>query len=109
MCYCYFCKYAWVVPLKDKEGITITNAFWKILDESGRKPIKIWVDKRSEFYNKSMKSWLQDNDIEMHSTHNEEKSVVAEKFVRTLKNKIYRYMTSISNNLYTGKLDEKVN
>ena len=52
-------KYDWVIPLKDKKGITITNAFQKILDESNRKPNKIWVDKASEFYNKSMKSRLE--------------------------------------------------
>ena len=54
-----YSKYAWVIPLKDKKVITITNAFQKILDESDRKPNKIWVDKGSEFYNRSMKSWLQ--------------------------------------------------
>ena len=54
-----FSEYAWVIPLKDKRGITITNAFKKILDESNRKPNKIWVDKVSEFYNRSMKSWLK--------------------------------------------------
>ena len=63
--------------------------FQKILDESGRKPNKIWVDKGSEFYNRSRKSWLQDNDTEMYSTHNEGKSVVAARFIRTLKNKFY--------------------
>ena len=52
-----YSKYAWVIPLKDKKGITITNAFQKILDESNRKPNKIWVDKGSEFYNRSMKAW----------------------------------------------------
>ena len=91
-----FCKYAWVVPLKDKKGITITNAFQKILKESNRKTNKIWVDKGSEFYNSSFKKWLKDNDIEMYSIHNEGKSVVAERFIRTLKNKIYKYMTAIS-------------
>ena len=65
-----FSKYEWVVPLKDKNGITITNAFQKILKESNRKPNKIWVDKGSEFYNSSIKKWLKDNDIEMHSIHN---------------------------------------
>ena len=48
-----FSKYAWVVLLKDKKGISIVNAFQKILKESDRKPIKIWVDKGSEFYNNS--------------------------------------------------------
>ena len=104
-----FSKYAWVIPLKDKKGITITNAFQKILDESNRKPNKIWVDKGSEFYNRSMKSWLEKNDIEMYSTHNEGKSVVAERFIRTLKNKIYKYMTSISKTVCIDKLDDIVN
>ena len=70
-----------------------------------RKPNKILVDKISEFYNNSFKKWLQDNDIEMYSTHNEGKSVIAERFIRTLKNKIYKYMTSISKNVYIDKLD----
>ena len=104
-----FSKYAWVVPLKDKKGITITNAFQKILKESNRKPNKIWVDKGSEFYNSSVKKWLKDNDIEMYSIHNEGKSVVAERFIRTLKNKIYKYMTAISKNVYIDKLDDIVN
>ena len=65
-----FSKYAWVVPLKDKKGVSIFKAFEKILNESERKPNKIWVDKGSEFYNSSFKKWLQDNDIVMYSTHN---------------------------------------
>ena len=56
-----------------------------------------------------MKSWLQDNDIEMYSTHNKGKSVVAEIFIRTLKNKMYKYMSPVSKNLYTDKLDYVVN
>ena len=70
----------------------------------GRKPNKISVDKGSEFYNNSFKKWLKDNDIEMYSIHNEGKSVVAERFIRTLKNKIYKYMTAISKNVYINKL-----
>ena len=84
-----FGKYAFVVPLKDKKGTTIVNAFQSILDNSKRKPNKIWVDQGSEFYNKSFKIRSKDNSIEMHSTHNEGKSAVAERFIRTLKNKIY--------------------
>ena len=90
-----FSKYAWVVPLKDKKGVSIVNAFQKILKESNKKPNKMWVDKGSEFYNNSFKTWLQDNDIEMYSSHNEGKSVVAERFIKTLKTKIYKYMTAI--------------
>ena len=54
-----YSKHAWAIPLKDKKSITITNALQKALKESNRKPNKIWVDKRSEFYNRSMKSWLE--------------------------------------------------
>ena len=71
---------------------------------SGRKPNKIWVDKG--FYNNSFKKWLKDNNIEMYLTHNEGKSVVAERFIRTLKTKIYKYMTSVSKNVYIDKLDD---
>ena len=83
-----FSKYAWVVSLKDKKGISIVKAFQIILKQSNsRKPNKIWVEKGSEFYNASFKKWLQDNDIVMYSTHNEGKYVVAERFIRTLKSK----------------------
>ena len=54
-----FSKYAWVFPLKDKKGETIVNAFQKVLDKPKRKPNRIWVDKGSEFYNRSMESWLE--------------------------------------------------
>ena len=104
-----FSKYAWVVPLKDKKGISVVTAFQSILKQSNRKPNKIWVDKGSEFYNASFKKWLQDNDIVMYSTHSEGKFVVAERFIRTLKIKIYKHMTSISKNVYIDKLDDIVN
>ena len=76
--------------LKDKKGTSIVNAFEKIISEK-RKPNKIWVDQGSKFYNQSFKDFLKINNIEMYSTFNEGKSVVAERFVRTLKNKIYDY------------------
>ena len=114
-----FSKYAWVVPLKDEKGISIVKAFQIILKQSSRrakgtsaqhiKPNKIWVGKGSEFYNAFFKKWLRDNDIVMYSTHNEGKSVVAERFIRTLKSKIYKYMISISKNVYVNKLDDIVN
>ena len=77
-------KYAWDVPLKDKKGTGIVNAFQKIISE-GRKPNKIWVDQGSEFYNNSFKDFLKISNIEMYSTYNEGKSVVAVRFIRTLK------------------------
>ena len=92
-----FSKCAWGVPLKDKKDIIITEAFQKVLDESGGKLSKIWVDKGSEFYSKSLKSWLQISNIEIHSTHNEGKSV-PERCIRilgTLKNKTCKYMAQI--------------
>ena len=104
-----FKKNAWVASLDDKKGITINNAFQKMLDQSKRNPNKIWVDKDSEFWNSTMKSWLQDDDIEVHSTHNVGKSVVAERFIRTVENKIYKYMTSILKNEYINRLDDIVN
>ena len=104
-----FSKYAWVVPSKDQKGTTIVNAFQKILKESESKSNKIGVDKGSEIYNNLFKKWLKDNDIEMYLIHNGGKSVVAERFIRTLKNKIYKYMTAISKNVYIDKLDDIVN
>ena len=82
--------------MKDKKGITITYAFQKTLKESNRKSNKIWVNKGSEFYNISVKKLLEDNNIEMYSIHNEGKSAVAERFIRSLKTNIYKYMTSVS-------------
>ena len=72
-----FSKYAWLIPVKDKKGITITKAFQKVLKESNRKLNKIWVDKSCEFYNRLTKSWLEKNDTEMYLKHNEGKSVVS--------------------------------
>ena len=92
-----------------KKGISIVDPFQKILDKSGRQPNKIWLDKGSEFYNNSFKKWLKDHDIEMYLIHNEGKSVVAERFIRTLKTRICKYMTSISRNVYIDELDDKVN
>ena len=76
-----------VVPLKDKRGITIVNAFQKIISKE-RKPNKIWVDQDSEFYNNIFKRFLKINKIAMYSTYNE--SVVTERFIRTLKNSCFK-------------------
>ena len=103
-----FSKYAWIIPLKDKKGTSIVNAFKKIISK-GRKQIKIWVDQGSEFYNQSFKDFLKINNIEMYSTFNEGKSVVAERFIRTLMNKIFKHMTAISKNVYFDVLNDIVN
>ena len=83
-----FSKYAWAVPIKEKKGVSIVNSFEKIISKE-RKPNKIWVDQGSEFYNNTFKDFLKINNIEMYSTYNEGKSVVAKRFIRTLKNKIF--------------------
>ena len=103
-----FSKFAWVVPLKYIIGISIVDAFQKILDKSGGKPNKILADKGSEFYNNSFIKWLKDKDIEVFSIHNEVKTVVAEGFIRTLKTKIYKYLALMSKNVYIDKLDDIV-
>ena len=93
--------------------------FYKIIKQSNRrakgtsaqhvKPSKIWVDQGSEFYNRVFNKWLSDNDIIMYSTFNEGKSVVAERFIRTLKNKLYKHMAATDKNVYYDVLDDVVN
>ena len=71
--------------------------------------INLWVDQGGEFYNNVFEKWLSDNDINMYSTYNEGKSVVAERFIRTLKNKLYKHMTATGKNVYYNVLDDIVN
>ena len=78
------------------------------MNSSKRKLNKIWVDQGSEYYNSQFKKWLKKNNIEMYSTHNEGKSFIAERFIRTLENKIFKHMTSISKNVYFDVLDDIV-
>ena len=103
-----FSRYAWVVGLREKKGVSIVNRFQSILQKSKRKPSKIWVDHGSEFYNNAFKNFLKNNGIEMYSTHNEGKSVIAERFIKTLKNKIYKHMTTVGKNVYFDVLDHIV-
>ena len=72
----------------------IVNAFQKIISQ-GRKPNKTWVDQGREVYDNSFKDFLKINNIGIYSTYNEGKSVVTDRFVRTLKNKIFKHMTAI--------------
>ena len=110
-----FSKYAWVVPFKDKKGVSIVTVFQSFLKQSNRrakgtsaqhvKPNKIWVDKGSEFHNASFKKWLQDNGLLCIQQIMKENLLLL-KGIRTLKRKIYKYMTSISKNVYINKLDD---
>ena len=72
--------------------------FKKILNRSKCKPNKIWVDEGSKFLNRLIKSWLEKNDTEMYSIHNEGKSAIAERLIETLKIKTYKYTTSVLKN-----------
>ena len=97
--------------------MTIVNAFQKVLDKSGRRQrqsknvnqTKYGLKQEVNFTKVLCKKWLKDNDIEMYSIHNEGISVVPERFIRTLKTKIYKYMTSVSKHVYIDKLDDIVN
>ena len=79
-----------------------------MLDESGCRSKKIWLKKGNEFYNRYFESWLQGNNTEMYSTYIEGKSVVAEWFIRTMRNKIYKYIIAVSKNVYIDVLDDIV-
>ena len=104
-----YSKHAFVIPLKDKKGISIANAFDKIIKQSNRKTNKIWVDQGGEFYNNVFEKWLSDIDINLNSTYNGGKSVVAKRFMRTLKNKLYKHMTATGKIVYYNVLDDVVN
>ena len=88
-----YSKYAWVIPLKDKEGITITNVFQKFLDESGRKLHKIWIDKGSEFYNRLMKLWVEKMLQKFIQNMMKENLLLLKELLEPLNNKIFKYMT----------------
>ena len=102
-----FTKYAWGKPLKDKKRWNSSKCFyWNI--ESNHKPNKLWVDQATEFYNKLMQEWLDNNDILIYYTHNEGKSVTAERFMKRLKSKIYKRMTTNDSKSYLPYLNELV-
>ena len=83
-----FSKYAWCIPVTSKTGKSITNAFQLIIDSSKRKPKMLWVDQGSELYNRIFDKWLRENKIERYSTHNEGKTVIIERFNRSLKGRM---------------------
>ena len=101
-----FSKYAWSVPLKDKKGETVLDAFKYIVKISNRKPRHIWVDEGKEFYNKAMTAWLKDENIVRYSTHGEHKSAIAEQFNRTLKERMWHHFTAENTRNWIVVLDE---
>ena len=102
-----FSKYGWTVPLKDKKGERVAEAFKTIFKE-GRKPHYLWTDKGKEYYNKNMKELLDKNKINIYSTENEEKSSVCERWNRTMKNKMWKQFTIQNNTMYLNMLPKLV-
>ena len=98
-----FSKYGWIVPLKDKKGETIVNALKEIFKESGRRPDKLWTDKGREFFNKDVRDLVY-----LYATENEEKSSIAERWIRTMKEKMFKYFTDYNTNKYIDVLPELV-
>ena len=96
-----FSKYGWLIPLKDKTGKSVASELKTIFEE--RKPGKMWVDKGKKFYNKDVKDL-----IELYSTENEEKSIVVERWIRTMKEKMWKYFTAKSTNVYIDVLPDLV-
>ena len=92
--------------MKDKNGKTVFNAFSKIVNESNRKPNKLWIDQGREFYNKFIKHSLTNNDLLVYSTHKEGKSVIPKIFIKTLKAKIYKKMTANDSKFYLPYLNK---
>lgn len=89
-----FSKYGWLVPLSDKKGVTVNQAFATVFKNSGRTPKKLWTDKGTEFYNKDVKQLLSTHGITLYSTENEEKSSVVERWNRTMKEKMFKYFSA---------------
>ena len=97
-----FSKYGWIIPIKNKSGESVAEAFKQI---DNRHPQKLWVDKGKEFYNKHVKELFKD----IYSTENEEKSSVVERWNRTMKEKMFKYFTANNTTKYYDVLDELVN
>ena len=100
-----FSKFGWIEPLQNKKGETVVAAFEKTF-KLGRKPRLLWTDKGKEFYNKNVNQLLSRKNIKLYSTENEEKSSVAERFNRTIKQKMWKMFSANNNTIYVDKIDE---
>ena len=103
-----FSKFGWIVPLKDKKGITVANAFKNIFKKH-KIPKKLWTDKGTEFYNQHLKKLLKQHDITLYSTENEEKSAVVERWNQTIKSKMWKRFTEQNSTQYLNILPELLN
>ena len=98
-----FSKYGWIVPLKNKKAQTIVKALKEIFKESGRRPDKLWTDKGREFFNKVVRDLVY-----LYATENEEKSSIAERWIRTMKENMFKYFTDNNTNKYIDVLPDLV-
>ena len=107
-CIDVFSKYAWVVPLKDKTGASLTKAFRQIF-ATGRKPLKLQTDKGTEFKNRLVQTFLRESKVEFFTTENEDiKAAIVERFNRTFKEKLWRYFTKTNSSKYLDVLPHLV-
>ena len=101
-----FTRYAWSVPLEDKTSASILGAFMKIVNESGRKPARLWTDAGAEFYNKYFKEYLEKQKISLYSTYSENKGAPVERFNRTLKTNMWKKFTENENHRWIDILPQ---
>jgi hypothetical protein len=99
-------RYAWSVPIKTKKGEPVLHAFQQVLSSSARKPKFIWVDEGGEFYNKGMTQFLDEQGITRYSTYGKGKSVMVERFNRTLKTQMWKEFTEFQTNNWIDGLDK---
>ena len=107
VCIDVFSKYAWVIPLKNKTGPSLVEAF-KLILASGRKPEKVMTDQGTEFFNKHFKPLMKEEDIELYNTYNETKASIVERSIRVLKTKMWRYFTAKKTMRYIDVLPDLV-
>ena len=101
-------KFAWVVPIPNKTGVTLVKAF-QVIFKSGRKPQSLQTDKGGEFINRKFQSFLKRHGIHFFTTHNEEtKASIVERFNRTLKSKMWRYFTKENSQTFLPVLPQLV-
>ena len=107
VCIDVFSKYAWDVPLKNKTGPALVEAF-KIILASGRKPEKIMTDQGTEFLNRHFRALMKEEDIELYNTYNETKASIVERLIRTLKTRMWRYFTAKKTMRYIDMLPDLI-
>ena len=103
-----FSKYAWAKPLKNKSGISVARMLEDIFVTNKRSPNKLWTDRGTEFYNANVKKVLKAHNVQLYSTFNEPKSMVAERFIRTLRGKIESNYILTQNTVWYDILPELI-